>query len=91
MQGLYLVALSLGLMVVWGERAEAVDPRVKAACSGDYTVFCGQYAIDSAALRQCMRKADKHLSPGCIDALVAAGEVSAAEVKKRRAASAAGR
>lgn len=84
------LALGLGLFLFSSGRAEAVDPRVKQACSGDYAAFCGQYAVGSEGLRQCMRRADKHLSAGCIDALVAVGEVSAAEVKRRRAASAAG-
>jgi hypothetical protein len=32
-----------------------------------------------------MRKVDKNLSRACVDALVAAGEVSAKEVERRRA------
>jgi hypothetical protein len=35
-----------------------------------------------------MRKAGDKLSPSCVDALVEAGEISASEVQRRRAATA---
>jgi hypothetical protein len=88
MRGLCLVALGIGLFFLSAGQAAAIDERVRHACSGDYTAFCSQYAVGSEGLRQCMRRADKKLSPSCIDALVAAGEISGAEVKRRRAAAA---
>ena len=85
MRGMYWVASGVALLLVTSGQADAIDERVRHACSGDYAAFCSAYQVGSEALRQCMRKADKKLSPGCIDALVAAGEVSGAEVKRRRA------
>ncbi len=47
---------------------------------------CNTHEVGSEALRACMRKAGPKLSPTCVDALVDAGEVSAEEVAKKRAA-----
>ena len=82
--------LAATLPVLISAPSAAIDERVRNACRGDYHKFCSSYAVGSEELRTCMRKADKDLSPGCIDALVAAGEVSAKEVARspRRRASA---
>jgi adenylate kinase len=74
------------LAVLVAGPAGAVDQRVKDACRQDYFNHCSSFAVGSEELRACMRKVDKDLSPACIDALVAAGEVSAKEVERRRAA-----
>lgn len=60
--------------------AGAVSMRVQMACSGDYYAHCSAYSPDSPQVRSCMRSVGAPLSKGCISALVAAGEVSAAEV-----------
>ena len=64
------------------------DPYTKAvqkACGADYHKYCGEYGLESAALRVCMDKAGKSLSKGCVNALVQSGEVSQAEVDRRKA------
>ena len=61
---------------------------VKLACASDYSAHCGNHPVGSAGLRKCMRSHGSHLSSGCVTALVAAGEVSKAEVDRRRAAKA---
>jgi adenylate kinase len=76
----------LALFVLPLHQAGAVSERVRTACRHDYTTFCSAHEVGSDALRQCMHKADKKLSPSCIDALVEAGEISAKEVQRRRAA-----
>jgi hypothetical protein len=43
-----------------------------------------EYGLESAALRVCMDKAGKSLSKGCVNALIESGEVSQAEVDRRR-------
>ena len=53
-------------------------------CSADYHKFCGEYGLDTPALRTCMDKAGHGLSKGCVEALIDAGEVSRAEVERRR-------
>jgi hypothetical protein len=70
---------------VWTTSANAVSLRVKLACSRDYYALCSQYASDSPETRQCMRAAGNKLSPRCINALVAEGEVSGVEVARRSA------
>jgi len=65
-------------------QAGAVSMRVKMACANDYYSHCSAHAIDSQALRQCMRQHGPQLSKTCISALIAAGEVSQAEVERRR-------
>jgi hypothetical protein len=66
-------------------QAGAVGASVRYACAGDYLANCSSYAPDSAETRRCMRAVGYRLSKGCINALVAAGEVSKAEVSRRSA------
>jgi len=60
--------------------------QVQRACANDYHRHCSEYGIETAALRMCMNRAGKALSKPCINALVASGEVSRAEVERRRKA-----
>jgi hypothetical protein len=64
--------------------ASAVSPAVKLACMSDYLAYCSQHSIGSPGLRQCMSAHGETLSKQCVSALVAAGEVTAAEVDRRR-------
>ena len=57
---------------------------VQRACSNDYKRHCGQYGIETEALRLCMDRAGQRLTKTCVDALVAAGEVSKQEVVRRK-------
>jgi hypothetical protein len=52
-------------------------------CAYDYREFCGQDGLGSNLLRDCMEQHGKSLSPQCIDALIAAGEVTKDEVDQR--------
>ncbi len=67
--------------------ASAVSPRVRSACAGDYLAYCSQHDPDGPGVRQCMRAHGPRLSPSCVSALVAAGEVSKQEVSRRSASS----
>ena len=53
------------------------------ACASDYHRLCGEYGIETEALRLCMDRKGKSLTKVCVDALVAAGEVSRSEVQRR--------
>jgi hypothetical protein len=66
--------------------AAAYGANVKKSCANDYMDNCHLHRLGTPELRACMRKAGPKLTPKCIDALVAAGEVSASEVAQRRAA-----
>jgi hypothetical protein len=83
--GILTVAVIGTAFGVWVSEAEAVSLRVKLACVKDYRALCGQYASDSPEVRQCMRAAGEKLSSRCLNALIAAGEVSAEEVARRAA------
>ncbi|HVZ05245.1 hypothetical protein [Hyphomicrobium sp.] len=64
--------------------AFAVSLGVQLACATDYYAHCSAYSPDSPQVRSCMRAVGNRLSRRCVNALVAAGEVSAAEVSRRR-------
>ena len=65
--------------------AFAVSSAVRAACMSDYFAYCSMHEVGSSGVRQCMRSAGSRLSKRCVNALVAAGEVSKTEVARRAA------
>lgn len=65
--------------------ASAYSSSVRSACMGDYLSHCSHTMPGSAKLRSCMRKAGPRLSRGCVTALIGAGLVSKAEVRRRAA------
>lgn len=65
-------------------KADSYSKAVRKACGADYHKYCGDYGLESAALRICMDKAGRSLSKSCVNALVQAGEVSQAEVDRRK-------
>lgn len=82
------VAIALGALLLVPASAEAYGPKVRKHCANDYMDNCHLYRLGTPEVRACMRKAGPKLSPQCVDALVAEGHVSAAEVAQRRAAAA---
>jgi hypothetical protein len=54
------------------------------ACMADYKKLCGEYGIETAALRTCMDKNGRSLTKTCLNALIDAGEVSQADVDRRK-------
>ena len=76
--------LTLTAATLMTSNAFAVSLRVKLACASDYYAHCSAYSPDSPQVRSCMRSVGRNLSRGCINALVSAGEVSAAEVARHR-------
>lgn len=66
--------------------AQAFGLRTKMACASDYYAYCSQHSISSPGVRQCMSAAGPKLSKGCVNALIADGEVSRSEVERRQAA-----
>jgi hypothetical protein len=89
MKAVYLL-LAASTMGIWlaspAESAKTYQysERVQRACANDYHGKCGQYGIETQALRICMNKAGQQLSHGCVNALVADGQVSRAEVERRK-------
>ena len=78
--------LLAGVTLMTGN-AFAFSLSVQLACATDYYAHCSAYSLSSPKLRSCMRAVGAGLSKRCVDALVAGGEVSAAEVEHRRGAS----
>lgn len=80
-------ALALALLA---ESAQAQTSRyskqLQRACVNDYKAHCGEYGIETQALRLCMDRVGHRLSKTCVNALVAEGEVSRAEVNRRKRA-----
>lgn len=56
------------------------------ACASDYKRFCSEFGLETNALRLCMNRVGHRLSTTCVNALLAAGEVSQAEVNRRKRA-----
>lgn len=77
--------LAAGNLIALATNANAVSLRVQMACAGDYFAYCSKYPSDGPQVRQCMRANGHKLSGGCVNALIAAGEVSKAEVARRAA------
>ena len=75
--------LAVASTAVFATAAQAViTQRVKNACRSEYYAYCSAHAVPSAGLRSCMRGVQNKLSPPCLKELVAAGEVSKAEIRK---------
>ena len=66
--------------------ADSYSKAVQKSCAADYHKYCGEYVLESAALRVCMDKVGNSLSKACVKALIQSGEVSQAEVNRRKAA-----
>ena len=80
-----LAACALALCFAGAAQADPYSKAVQQSCAEDYHKYCGEYGLESAALRLCMDKAGQKLSKSCVHALVQAGEVSQAEVDRRKA------
>lgn len=78
-------AIATAALVGQSSTASAVSLAVKRACMSDYFSYCSQHAVGSQSLRRCMRNAGPRLSKSCVNALIAAGEVSKEEVSRRAA------
>ena len=61
-----------------------ITPAEKKDCAAAYHKFCGEFGLESAALRNCMSRNGRSLPHNCVEALIDAGEVSRSEVERRR-------
>jgi hypothetical protein len=83
---LAFAALMPWLVFAFGAAAEPsrYSKALQQACAADYKKYCGEYGIETAALRTCMDKNGHSLTKTCVRALIDAGEVSQAEVDRRK-------
>lgn len=65
-------------------QAQSYSKAVQQFCRADYKKFCGEYGLQTNALRSCMDRNGKSLSKNCVNALVRDGFVSRAELNRRR-------
>jgi hypothetical protein len=63
-----------------------ITSAVSNECRWDYHNFCSEYGIGSPLLTYCFRNNGAKLSRGCVNALIAAGDVSKTYVQARRRA-----
>ena len=80
-------AIALSTIVFHAHQASAASLAVQLACATDYYAYCSKHDPDGPGVRACMRANGSKLSNRCVNALVAAGEVSKAEVERKTAAS----
>ena len=78
------IVLSVGFAVEAAAEQSRYSKALRQACMADYKKYCGEYGIETAALRTCMDKNGHNLTKTCVRALVDAGEVSQAEVDRRK-------
>ena len=78
------VACLSALCLAGTAHAKSYSKAVRKSCAGDYHKYCGDYGLESAGLRACMDRNGKSLSKSCVSALVSSGEVTQAEVSRRK-------
>lgn len=81
---LVVLALITGGVLSAAAEESRYSKALQKACVADYKKHCGEYGLETPALRTCMDKAGHSLSKSCVRALIDAGEVSQAEVDRRR-------
>ena len=82
---LQTAAILLSVLALSTTGVGAASVRTKLACLSDFRSYCSSYKVGSNELRQCMSANGPRLSKKCINALVADGEISEAEVARRAA------
>ena len=81
-----LIAFALALGFAGTARAESVTitKAVQDACAEEYHQFCNQYGIGSALLDMCFKQNARKMTKACVEALVAAGDVSQEYVDQQK-------
>jgi len=81
-----LVGATLAISTAAEADTKAYSKAVQQNCNQDYKTHCGEYGLESNALRDCMDRNGNKLSKACVKALVQDGHVSQAEVDRRKRA-----
>jgi hypothetical protein len=77
------LAIAVALIVGGVYSAQAAHKDVK-HCADDYRKFCHAWGLETKGLENCMRKHGDKLTNACVAALVKSGDVSQAEVNRRK-------
>jgi hypothetical protein len=81
-----LIAFVSMLCFAFSAQSAPVSKHVQNHCVQDYKKYCHQWGLETKGLTNCMHKHGDNLNPSCVAALVQAGEVSQAEVNRRKQA-----
>ena len=82
-RGVLFIAFVAVVGTVYVAEAKQSDAR---HCADDYRKFCHQWGLETKGLENCMRRHGDKLNNACIAALVQTGQVTQAEVNRRKAA-----
>jgi len=63
---------------------QSYSKAVQQFCREDYKKYCGEYGLETSGLRSCMDRNGNSLSKSCVQALVRDGQISQAEVNRRK-------
>ena len=74
----------VGFAVPAQAQSVTVTKAVQDACAEEYHQFCNQYGLGSALLDMCFKQNARNMTKACIDALVAAGDVSQEYVDQQK-------
>ena len=80
----WLVACLTVLGCAGAAHADSYSKAVQKSCAADYKKHCGEYGLESAALRGCMDQSRQEPVQGLRQGAVQSGEVSQAEVDRRK-------
>lgn len=76
--------LALGFTGHARAEAQNVTKAVQDACEWEYDKYCNQYGLGSALLSMCFKQNAASLTKACVDALIAAGDVSEEYVQQQK-------
>ena len=82
-----LLVASIFVVTLAGQasaQSVTVTKAVQDACAWEYNKFCNQYGIGSQLLDICFRQNADHMTKACVDALIAAGDVSQEYVDQQK-------
>jgi hypothetical protein len=65
------------------QQSVTINKAVQDACAWEYDKFCNQYGIGTQLLDICFRQNAEHMTKACVDALIAAGDVSKEYVEQQ--------
>ena len=84
------VNLLIAAIVVFGLTGEArtesvtISKAVQNASAWEYDKFCNQYGLGSELLDICFKQNARNMTKACVDALIAAGDVSQEYVDQQK-------
>jgi hypothetical protein len=77
-------AVMFGFAGAASAESVTVTKAVQDACAWEYDKFCNQYGIGTQLLDICFKQNAHNLTKACVDALVAAGDVSEEYVEQQK-------